>query len=103
MTKRMNTVAVMGLGALWAGTLVVSGATLAGGGSPIATSLGTLGVLAGVTFVAAGQFVFMVVVADRMFPRVERRVRASGEAFVAAALLLGLLTVGGLVLSGGMG
>ncbi len=93
--------AVLGLGTLWAGTLVVSGAAMASGRSPVASSMGTLGVLAGVTFVAAGQFVFMVVVADRLFPRVERRVRASGEAFVAAALLLGIITVGGAILGGG--
>lgn len=47
---------------------------------------------AGLAIAAGGQFVFMILVADRVYPRASRRVTAltEGAAFLAFAVGLGL-------------
>jgi hypothetical protein len=74
---------------VWAAVLVAAGlgtlTSLRPGGLSGLERLGT-----GVAMAAAGQFVFLVLVADRLFPRANRRLVIVAEAVVFALFLAGL-------------
>ena len=85
--RTMNLSALLVFGTLWAGLLVVGGALFA------ATSRETVYaalLTGGATSIIAGQFVFLVVVADRVFPRVDRRLADVTEASLAGLIILGV-------------
>ena len=93
------------LASLWAGVLVVFGCLLFAQGMPdwLTTSTGiqpTAWRLLGASIILGGQFVFMFMVADRIFPRASRRpvtwicelaVALVGLAVLAAAVIAGAI------------
>lgn len=89
--------AAMAVAVVWGGVLVVSGLSLlasTGEGSmswlaPLVTGR-PAAVVAGFTAVAMGQFVFMVLVADRLFPRFANRFGWRIEVVTAAVMVAGL-------------
>lgn len=85
--RTANLTALLLFGALWAGLLVVGGALLAASaqGSYFAALL-----TGGASAIVAGGFVFQVVVADRLFPHVDRRLADVTEASLAGILVLGI-------------
>lgn len=96
--RTVNLSALLVFGTLWAGLLVVGGALLAAvPRDMIYASLLT----GGATAVIAGQFVFQVVVADRLFPQVDRRVADVTEAAMAGLIVLGVGLTALLVTGGG--
>ena len=89
MLRRLNLAALLALGTLWAGLLVVGGLALASREwvpGPAATGAGLAG---GLTAIAAGQFVFLVVVGDRLFPGASRTVVTVTELALGLMFLLG--------------
>jgi hypothetical protein len=77
---------------MWSGVMLAAGlGTL--------TSLGPMGLSAlerlgmGVALAAAGQFVFLVLVADRFFPQANRRLVVVSESIVFALFVAGLASV----------
>lgn len=81
-----------GLGALWAGLLVVGGALLAASSDRWWPGLALVAWLLGATVIAAGEYVFVVMVGDRLFPGASRSVVAAIELTLGigmAALALG--------------
>jgi len=93
MLRRINFLAMLLLGSLWAGTLLIVGVMVIARPSPSMAPMGHAGITVGLTFVTAGQFVFAVVVADRLFPLASRTLTTRVE------LVLGLALAGGVVLS----
>lgn len=89
MSREMSLTLLTLAATVWAGVMVVAGLWLLADGPgrwpllpPVAPRLG------GVILLAAGQFLFMSLVADRWFPRADRRVVWPLE--VAATLILAL-------------
>lgn len=97
--RAANLTALLVFGTLWAGLLVVGGAMLAASARESAYAALLTG---GSTAIAAGSFVFQVVVADRVFPRVDRRLADVAEAALAALLVLGLGLTALLATGGGL-
>ncbi len=85
--RTANLIALLVFGSLWAGLLVVGGALLAASAERMIYAALLSGGAAGI---AAGGFVFQVVVADRLFPRVDRRVADVAEASLAGLLIIAL-------------
>lgn len=96
--RRLIAAAVVLLGSLWAAALVISGALMASGTAFSAFRDYTT--LLGLTFIGAGQFVFLVIVADRMFPRADRRLVAVVESITGVAPPLGILILTLKILAG---
>lgn len=65
---------VIGIAAAWAASLVISGLWLALDLSGAIPGGRWIVMIAGAGFIAAGEFVFLVAVADKLMPRVGRRV-----------------------------
>ena len=82
-----NLTALLVFGTLWASLLVVGGALLAASAERMVYAALLAG---GATAIVAGAFVFQVVVADRLFPRVDRRLADVTEASLAGLLVLGV-------------
>ncbi len=101
--RRLNFLALLALGSTWAGALTIIGALLLTRDLINWPGLDSLGRTIGVTFIAAGQFVFLVVVADRMFPRANPRVTMTCEAGLGLALLLGVGVCSVLLIAGAGG
>lgn len=79
---------------LWAGVLSVGGLWLALDGPdkwPLVAPVGPA--VAGAVLLAAGQFLFMYLVADRWFPRAGRRVTWPLELAATLVLIGGLLWI----------
>lgn len=91
---RTNLAVLLALGTLWAALLVVGGSLLPSILRRAWPASGLSALLLGLTVVVAGQYVFLTVVADRLFPRASRRLVAGAE------LALGALMV---ALAGGAG
>ena len=93
-SNRWNSAAVMLLGAVWALVLVASGWGATAWSSPPPYLSTTSVRLGGLTMIAMGQFVFLAVVCDRLFPDSGRTVAAgeviSGGAFLALGAATGL-------------
>lgn len=98
---RLNLLGLLALGTLWAMVLVIGGAVVAAAPPSAWGWMGGAARLAGLTAIAGGQFVFLVVVADRVCPGANRGVVASVEGIAGGLFALGLvgvvvaLTVGG--------
>ncbi|MBL0920526.1 MAG: hypothetical protein IBJ10_00165 [Phycisphaerales bacterium] len=91
----------MALGTLWAAVLVVGGAMVSTLGGSRWPGLGSASVLAGLTAVAAGEFVFLAVVGNRLFPASRRTLLGVGELMLGGALVLGAIgTVAALLAAG---
>ncbi|MEC9374667.1 MAG: hypothetical protein VYC34_12520 [Planctomycetota bacterium] len=96
MVRILNMTALVALGSLWAGILVVIGAMLVAGAMPgglAAPQLRGVASILGLTFLAAGEFVFLVLVADRLFPKASPRLTRVVEAAVGGLLLFGVAGV----------
>lgn len=91
MTYRLNLLALVLAGSLWAMVLVIGGAWVASSPPDAWGGVGPAVRLAGLSAIAAGQFVFLVAVADRLCPGANRTVVASVELIAGAAFALGLL------------
>lgn len=89
----MSFALLLALGAAWAGMLVVIGLLVATGAAPGWITAGGLARRTGVTAVLAGEFVFLVVVADHLFPNTVRRVTGAVEALVGVAMAIAMVTV----------
>ena len=102
-TSTMQSAVLIALGALWSVLLVVGGALVATRSSSALPTLSPVLACGGITAMIAGQFVFLVVVADRIFPNVQRRIALVSEAILAAALVAGLAATITLLRTGGSG
>ena len=98
---RATVLALAALGTLWAAVLVVGGAMVATWGPRHWPEMGSVGLLAGLTAIAAGEFVFLAIVGDRLFPASRRTLLGAGEFFFGGAFLLGAIgTVAALLAAG---
>jgi hypothetical protein len=79
------------LATLWAGLLVLAGLELAFHLGERLPGSGRLGVVAGITSAAMGQFVFATLVADRLVPRAWAPVRLSVQVISGAVYVVGLI------------
>ncbi len=78
----------------WAAVLSILGiVTLVDGPGPLPLPHEAF-VLLGIAAIAAGQFVFAVLVADRWFPRAHRGLIARAEAVMLLTFVLGLVLAG---------
>jgi hypothetical protein len=78
------------LATLWAGLLVLAGLELIFNLGERLPGAGRIGLVAGITSVAMGQFVFAALVADRLAPRAWEPVRFSVQALSGAVYVVGL-------------
>lgn len=95
--RAINLTALIVFGALWAGLLVVGGAILAVSASDSAIASLLTG---GAAAIAAGGFVFQVVVADRLFPMVDRRLADVAETSFGLVLTLAVALTALLLIDG---
>ncbi len=93
-----NLMALLTFGSLWAGLLVVGGAVLASLAQESAYAPMLTG---GASAIVAGGFVFQVVVADRLFPHVNRRLTDVTQTSLGIVLVLGIVLTTLLLTSGG--
>lgn len=89
MMQRLNLAALLTLGTLWAGLLVVGGLALVAQAGASDDALAAPTFAGGLTAIVAGQFVFLSVVADRVVPHAPRPFVASAECLLGAAFLAG--------------
>lgn len=99
--QTVQTTTLLALGALWSVVLIVGGALVATRSGEAIPSLTPVLACGGVTAMIAGQFVFLVVVADRLFPRVQRRLAVVAEIILAVLLVAGLAATITLLRTGG--
>ena len=98
---RATVLALAALGTLWAAVLVVGGAMVATLAPVQWPGMGSAGPLAGLTAIAAGEFVFLAIVGDRLFPGSRRTLLGAGELFFGGAFVLGAIgTVAALLAAG---
>ena len=95
--RAVNLTALIVFGALWAGLLVVGGAILAVSARDTATAALLTG---GASAIAAGGFVFQVVVCDRLFPSVDRRLADVSETSFGLVLALAVTLTALLLIEG---
>ena len=88
--RRLGLVVRLGAGAAWAAGLVLAGLWVLLP-APAGQGVVRLPAAAGVALICGGEFVFMVLVADRVFPRAQRR----AGWWLEMILLLGFLVAGG--------
>ena len=83
------------LGTLWGLTLVIAGVLLLTPGAMpgIGASIERITIPAALWSIASGEFVFLVIVADRIFPQVPARLRVGIETFLGGASVIMLVTV----------
>lgn len=93
---RLGLVLRVAFATAWAGLLVLVGLWLAIAWPGRLPESSILWVLAGVTLVAMGEFVFAALVAERLFPGAPAAVRLGIEGTSALTFVLGLLLVAGL-------
>lgn len=101
LVHRTTTLLLVALGTLWAMILVVGGLMVLGEVGPTGGGLARAGVAAALTAVAAGQFVFLVVVGDRLFPEARRSVAGRAEALFGGLFCVGAVAT--VVLAAGSG
>lgn len=87
--RSVNLMMLLSVGWAWGVLLVVGGAWLATRSAEFPPASRPAVVVGGVTSVLAGQFVFLVMVADRLFPGVRRDVKMITELALAALLVAG--------------
>lgn len=88
MIHRANLAALLTMGTLWAGLLVVSGSLIALAAASVLPGARGPANLFGLTIVAAGEYVFLVVVASRVFPQASARLLAGTELFLASVMFI---------------
>ncbi len=98
---RATLVALAILGTLWAAVLVVGGAMVATVGPSRWPGLSLAAVLGGLTAIAAGQFVFLAIVGERMFPGSRRTVLGWGELLFGGAFVAGAMGTLAAILAAG--
>lgn len=76
---------------VWAAVMLGAGLAMLTSLRPLGLS-GVLRIGAGLTLASAGQFIFLVLVADRFFPDANRRLVITAEAFVFAVFMVGLIS-----------
>jgi hypothetical protein len=88
-------------GALWGGLLFFVGMEFLGSQGAAWIGHGRLGgALVGVTAIAGGQFVFAIIVADRLFPSAAKRIAISAKLALGAVFGLGAVASGVMLLTG---
>lgn len=99
LSRRLSTAALALVATPWAGALVVAGLWLvfsAGPRWPMFSEAATLG---GWTAIAMGTFVFMFLVADRVFPRAARAMGWACEVVLVALFCIGFVATAWAILS----
>jgi hypothetical protein len=86
------------VGTAWAGAMTVSGAGALISSSGLMNVVPAVRVAIGVTLLSGGMFVFMILVADRWFPRAKRSMIWTVEALCFAAFLGAPLAAAALLL-----
>lgn len=76
MARRLSLGCVIAVGAVWAACLVIGGLWFVFDLSRAIPPAGWGVVVVGLGFIAAGEFVFLALVADKLFPRMGRRMGA---------------------------
>lgn len=87
--RSVNLLMLVTVGWAWGMLLVVGGAWLATRAAEFPAVRPAV-VIGGITSVLAGQFVFLVMVADRLFPGVRRELKVATEMTLAALLVMGV-------------
>lgn len=93
LSRRVSIILLSASATPWALLLTVAGLWLATIGASQWPSMATACRLGGLASLAAGQFVFACLVADRVFPAADRRLVLGFEILTCLALLLGVLGV----------
>lgn len=88
---RLNLLGLLVLGTIWAMVLVIGGAVVAVHPPAAWGWMGPAARLGGLAAIAGGQFVFLVVVADRLCPGANRAVVASVEGIAGGLFAVCLL------------
>lgn len=88
---RVNLLGLLVLGTIWAMVLVIGGAVVAVSPPDAWGWMGLGSRLGGIAAIAGGQFVFLVVVADRLCPGANRAVVASVEGISGGLFAVALL------------
>jgi len=97
-SRRLGLAVLTGAGAAWAGAVALAGLWLVLSATTRWPALSGPLVLAGVSFLAMGQFIFGYFVADRLFPGFGRRVGWWIEAAAVVVFVPSLgVAVGGLI------
>lgn len=91
MARRKPRVMLAVAACIWAAVMLWAGLAMLTSLRPLGLS-GLSRVGAGLTLAAAGQFVFLVLVADRFFPHAHRRMVMAAEAVVFALFMVGLVS-----------
>jgi hypothetical protein len=91
----------LAVGTLWAGVLTVAGMWSLAAAGEQAAAVRPMMLTAGVGSIGAGQFVFMVVVGDRLFPRAARPVVSVLETTSFLAFAIGAAMTAWFMLAGG--
>lgn len=91
--RALNFTALLVFGTLWSVLLVVGGALLSTRAQGFPPSLFPMVVVLGLTSVCAGQYVFLTVVADRLFPGVRREVAMGAEITLVGLMVAGLFAI----------
>ena len=79
------------VGLIWALAMSVAGGLMMLGASDAAPWLTTTLMLAGLTGIVAGVFVFQIVVADRLFPGADPRLMRNVEAVLGVGVMIGIV------------
>lgn len=91
---RLSTAALALVATVWAGALVVAGLWLVFSAGPRWPMFSVPAALGGWTAVAMGTFVFMFLVADRLFPKAGRTIGWVLEVALVAVFCIGGLATG---------
>ncbi len=101
MVHRANLAALLLMGTLWAGLLVISGSMIGLSASTVLPGARGPASLFGITIVAAGEYVFLVVVASRIFPKASSRLLAGTELFLASVMFVFLVAAAAVAIVAG--
>lgn len=89
--RKLSMSLVVALGVVWSLLLAFGGAWLAGNGHAVwGASLAQITRIGGLVGVLAGMVVFLVCVADRVFPRASRKVTLAAEVPLCVMLFVGI-------------
>ncbi|MEO1007838.1 MAG: hypothetical protein AAFX79_04685 [Planctomycetota bacterium] len=98
--RRLTLGVLVGVASVWSASLVVAGLWLAFSARQTWPMFSSAALLGGVTAIAMGVFVFMFLVADRLFPKAGRHVGWIIEVAIVVLICAGLVATAWAVWSG---